>query len=192
MTMKALLLFNLLISLLLTSCAGLHQASFDHAFANAMIKNQQSAIFRNCNAANANYPLNGNPPIYYAASYGNEDAIDLLYNYGASLQARGRNGKSLAWAAAANGRTSTAQKLVALGAGSSSDLASGAAAYRQKKAADAAAAKLMADGLKWLVAAMAGGGGGGGGEDRCVSCGASGPTSSGRCRSCYYAAQGYR
>lgn len=179
----------LLLTLLLSSCAGLHQASFDKAFASALLRNNTPGVYANCNAQNANYPLNGNPPIYYAASYGNDDAIDLLYNYGASLQARGRNGKSLAWAAAANGHTSTARTLVALNAGTSSDLASGAAAYRQKKAADAAAAKLMAEGLKWMFASLAGGGGGGGG-DSCVMCGASGPTSSGRCSRCYAAAGG--
>lgn len=185
--LKLMMRLLLLLPILLSACAGLHQASFDKAFASALLHNNTQGIFANCNAANANYPLNGSPPIYYAASYGNDEAIDLLYNYGASLQSRGANGKSLAYAAAANGHADTAGTLVKLGAGTSSDLSSGAVAFRRKQAAEAEARKLQAAALAWLAKAMFSGGGGG---ESCVMCGASGPLSSGRCPRCYAAAGG--
>jgi len=163
--MKRLLTFA---SCVLCSCAELHQASFDRTFANAVIRNNTQAVYGNCTARNAVFPLNGLPPIYYAASYGNEDVIDLLYNHGASLQARSQQGKSLVYAAAANGHDQTARKLVVLKAGPASDLARGAAAYQQKKAAEAEARILQAAALTWLVAAVASdiGGSSSGGADQ--------------------------
>lgn len=158
---------------MLSSCAGLHQASFDHAFANAVIRNDTRGIFSNCTARNANFPLNDTPPIYYAASFGNEDAIDLLYNHGASLRGRSPEGKSLVYAAAANGHTGTAQKLLALGGGTQSDLSSGAGEHRRQVAANAQAEKMQMAALAWLFVAMTSGGGGGGGSGGhiCKGCG---------------------
>ncbi len=146
----------------LSSCAGLHQASFDHAFADAMIRNNTKGIFSNCNAQNARYPLNGTPPIYYAASYGNEDVIDLLYNHGASLNARSPEGRSLVYAAAANGHSGTAKKLLSLQAGTQADYVAGMAAHQRELAAEAHARKMQTAALAWLFVAMTSGGGGGG------------------------------
>ena len=145
----------------LCSCAGLQEASFDRAFADAVIRNNTQGVFGNCNDRNAVYPLNGVAPVYYAASYGNEDVIDLLYNHGASLHVRSPEGKSLAYAAAANGHNQTARKLVALSAGSSEDVASGAAVYQQKMAAEAESRRLQAKALAWLFTTMTSGGGSG-------------------------------
>lgn len=168
--MRKLLLFMLLAGML-CSCAGLHQASFDHAFANAVIRNDTRGVFANCNAQNASFPLNGTPPIYYAASYGNEDAIDLLFNHGASLRARSPDGRSLVYAAAANGHIGTAQKLLALNAGTQAELSAGAAAHRQQQAAAAQARKLQAAALAWLFVAMTSGSGGNDSGWKCGMCG---------------------
>jgi hypothetical protein len=175
---------------MLSSCSGLHQASFDHAFAKAVIENNTRGIFANCTPRNASFPLNGTPPIYYAASYGNERAIDLLYNQGASLGSRSPEGKSLVYAAAANGHSTTARKLLALNAGTQSDLSLGASDHRQQLAANARAEKLQMAALAWFVAAIASSGnsGGGNGESKCWRCGAPGSRECSSCRGAVIAA----
>ena len=171
----------------LVSCAGMYQASFNRGLIQAVLRNDTTGVVQNVNPQSAVFPINGIPPIYYAASHGNPRIINLLHNNGASLHTRGPDGRSLAFAAAANGHTAVARELVSHGAGSGNDLAAGTAAHQQKVTAAKAQAKMIAAALAWF----AGGGrssGGGSSEERCVSCGASGPLSSGRCSSCYGAA----
>lgn len=138
----------------LSACTELQSHSFDRAFAEAVVSNDTRTLFSTCNRTNATRPINGVQPIYYAANHGNEDAIDLLYNSGASLTTRSPEGRSLAYAAAVNGHSATAAKLVKIGGGSSSDLAAGRAQWQrnreQKKAHDA----MMIAGMAWIANQM--------------------------------------
>lgn len=167
--MKSILL-SCLVCTLLASCGAMYEKSFNYALPHAVLKNNTQSVAANISPANAVVPFNGVPLIYYAALHGNEQVINLLHNNGASIKARGPQGKSLAYAAASGGHPSTARKLIALGSGTTRDLADGAAAYERKKAAEREANRILAEGLKFLAAAMLGGGGGGGG-DRCSMCG---------------------
>ena len=160
--MKKLLLLTQ--SLCLCCCADMQRGSLDAAFAKAVINNDTRAVLSNCTPANAVYPLNGVSPIAYAASYGNEDMIDVLYANGASLQARNAEGRSLAYAAAANGHRGTASKLVQLGAGTDRDLANAAAEHQRRQASQKRMGDMQAQAMMWLMGAMMGGSGGGGGQ----------------------------
>lgn len=80
----------------------------------------------------------------YAAGFGNEDVIDVLYNNGASLNVRNPRGESLAYLAAASGHRSTANKLVKLGSGSWGDVSRGTSQYEERRASAAAAERRLA------------------------------------------------
>lgn len=159
--MKRIILSCLIVSLL-ASCSAMYEKSFNYALPHAVLKNNTQGVAANISPANAVVPFNGVPLIYYASLHGNEEVINLLHNNGASIKARGPQGKSLAYGAASGGHPATARKLIALGAGNSRDLAEGAAAYERKKAAQREANRILAEGLKVLAAAMFSGGGGGG------------------------------
>lgn len=157
--MKVYFLF-LPVCLLLSSCASMHQGSFDAYFAKAVIQNDTRGVMSNCTPSNAVYPLNGTAPIAYAASYGNEDMIDVLYANGASMGSRDAEGHSLAYAAAANGHRSTASKLVQLGGGTHADISKGTSECQRRVASRRRASEMQAQAMMWLMAAMIGGGGG--------------------------------
>lgn len=183
--MKTLIhLITSVLVLSLVSCAGMYQASFNRGLIQAVLRNDTTGVMQNVNPQSASFPINGIPPIYYAASHGNPRIINLLHNNGASLQSRGPEGHSLAFAAAANGHTTVARELLSHGAGSGSDLSAGAAAHQQRVAAAKAQAQMLAAAFAWL---FGGGGSSGGGstEETCITCRAPGPLLDGRCSRCY-------
>lgn len=144
---------------ILVSCAEIHQGPMDARLALAVVKNNLQEVNRNVNPRNATMRIRDEQPIYWAAAYGNEDMIDVLYNNGASLNYRSSAGNSLAFIAAAGGHPSTADKLVQLGAGSPSDVSRGNAArartLERRKQETAAAMAFVA----MLFQGMAAGGG---------------------------------
>ena len=143
--MKLNQLFSLAAALLLLpSCAGVHDGALDQGFASAVTSNSINGVMRNCTPRNASLPIRGVPPIAYAAGFGNEDMIDVIYNNGASLNVRNPRGQSLAYLAAASGHRSTANKLVKLGSGSSADVSCGSFEYDARRASAAAAARPLA------------------------------------------------
>jgi hypothetical protein len=142
--MKVLRFLLILASLLLASCADLPGGATDSAFASAVTRNSISGVMRTCSPRNASVPIRGVPPMAYAAGFGNEDMIDVLYNNGASLNVRNPRGQSLAYLAASNGHRSTANKLVKLGSGSSADVSRGSSEYAEKRAATVAAERRLA------------------------------------------------
>lgn len=128
----------------LSSCAVMYDGPMNEGFASAVTRNNLRGVMANVTPRNASVPIRGVPPMVYAASHGNEDMIDVLYNNGASLNVRNPRGQSLAYLAASNGHRSTASKLVALGSGSSSEVSRGSSEYQAEKAREAAAARKLA------------------------------------------------
>lgn len=131
-------------SLLLASCADLPGGATDIAFASSVTRNNLSGVMRTCTPRNASVPIRGVPPMVYAASFGNEDMIDVLYNNGASLRVRNPKGESLAYLAASNGHRSTANKLVKLDSGSWGDVSRGSSEYAARRAREQAAERKLA------------------------------------------------
>lgn len=155
---------------LATSCSTLHDKSMDVHLAEAAVRNNIAGVYRNVAPRNATMRIRDEEPIYWAALHGNEDMIDVLYNNGASLGYRSREGGSLAYVAASNGHASTAEKLVRLGAGASADLKRGANDYVIHQKAIAERNRQMQEAAMVFLSALLGGGGGGGGG--CEICGA--------------------
>lgn len=102
-------------------------------FQEAVVRSDTNAAARHIKSEYVNQSIKGYPPVFYAAINGNSSMVRLLVQHGASV-GRHIRGKSLAFIAAANGHTRTADDLVVLGGGSSSDVTSGHGLYAENQA----------------------------------------------------------
>lgn len=121
-------------------------------FQEAVVKNNTAKASLYIKPNLVEKPIKNHVPIYYAALNGNSTMIHLLVRTGASVRHR-FGGKSLAFVAAAHGHVGTASDLVAMGGGTSNDIAGGRHLYTQNAAIQRQqAAMLMTGALLFLDA----------------------------------------
>lgn len=167
--------------LLLPSCAAMYDESMAAMVTKGAINNDLRVVMRNVTPSNVRLRDRHRveEPVYFAASNGNREMINLLVNNGASLRYRSRQGKSLAYVAAAHGHHDVANQLVRHGGGTMSDIRTAEQHRKQQIAHD----RQMAQAGLAIAAAILSGvmQGGGGSEERTCFCGAPSADSSGLC-----------
>lgn len=132
---KARLIPLLALLLMLPACQSLYDASMDANLVKAAVKNDLNGAVRNVTPHNATLRTpGGEEPIYFAARHGNRQMLNLFCNNGASPGYRSRQGKSLAYVAAAGGHSDVARSLVKHGGGTSSDISAGRAEHARQVA----------------------------------------------------------
>lgn len=139
-------------------------ASKDEKFRRCVMENDTALAAKYATPANVNAPIQGAPPLFYAAAHGNLTMVNMLVSKGANVHARAPRGESPAYVAAAMGHPNTAQELVAMGAGTSKDVSSGRSLYaanREKQRRQNQAAMGAAIGLLGVMMSSSFSGGGG-------------------------------
>ncbi|PTY01428.1 hypothetical protein DB346_12990 [Verrucomicrobia bacterium LW23] len=97
-------------------------------FQEAVLRGNTVGVEKYASSSYIDKPINGMPPVFYAAINNDSQMLQLLVRRGARMSGR-YSGRSLAYVVATYGQRSTANLVVRLGGGTPRDVSDGWAAY---------------------------------------------------------------